>query len=145
MKISILAFLTLCALLLSQFQVSGKDPFPKDWRPGLDLVAHSIANDLEKASAQQEMNLLSGLLAEAKDAELAIVYLRLYVELSKTRRARLKAEQTAWLKKREHAVEETTPKDGTRGSIAPLEENERAIEMTEKRIKELKERLEKQS
>ena len=133
----------LTALLLCTARTFADDPLPKGWKPNLDLVAHSIKNDLEKSNAQQEMNLLSGLLAEVKDAELAIVYLHLYAALSRGKRAKLKAEQTAWLEKREREVKETTPADGTRGTIAPLEENEAFLKATEVRTRELQARLKK--
>jgi uncharacterized protein YecT (DUF1311 family) len=143
-KISTRLLLAICALLwVSQFTVRGKDPLPKDWRPDLDLVARSIEKDLEQSKAQQEMNLSSGLLAKVRDAELEIAYLRLYAALSEAGRAKLKAEQTIWLKKRERAVENTTPKDGTRGTIAPLEENETFLKVTEARTRELQARLKK--
>ena len=144
MKISTRCLLAICALLLvSQFDVRGKDLLPKDWRADLDLVARSIEKDLEQSKAQQEMNLLSGLLAKVRDAELEIAYLHLYAALSKAGRAKLRAEQTIWLKKRERAVEDTTPKDGTRGTIAPLEENETFLKVTEARTRELQARLQK--
>lgn len=143
MKISKRVLLPICALLLSPLEARGKDPLPKDWRPGLDLVAHSIKSDLEQSTAQQEMNLLSGLLVEVKDAALSIVYLRLYATLSKSGREKLKEEQAVWLKKRERAVADTTPTDGTRGTIAPLEENETFLKVTEARTRELQARLKK--
>jgi uncharacterized protein YecT (DUF1311 family) len=143
-KSSIRLLFAICALLwVSEFTVRGKDPLPKDWRPDLDLVARSIEKDLEQSKAQQEMNLASGLLAKVRDAELEIAYLRLYAALSEASRAKLKAEQTIWLKKRARAVENTTPKDGTRGTIGPLEENETFLKVTEARTRELQARLKK--
>jgi len=117
------------------------DALPKDWKPHLDLVARSIEKDLGKSTVQQEMNLLSGLLAEVKDAELLIAYLRLYSSLGGKGRKQLKAEQSKWIKARDVAVAELGPHDSSRGSIAPMEDNQLFVNLTEKRIKELRQRL----
>ncbi len=134
---AIAAALLFCA---GRAVADAEDPFPKDWKPNLDLVARSIERDLEQSAGQQEMNLLSGLLAEVKDAELAIVYLRLYSSLGEKGRRRLKAEQTKWIRKRDKAMEDLGPHDSSRGSIAPLEDNQLFVDLTEKRIKELRRR-----
>ena len=100
MKRRMLSGVVIVAGLLLPVRTFADDAFPKDWKPNLDLVARSIEKDLEQSTAQQEMNLLSGLLAQVKDAELAIVYLRLYSSLGEKKRKQLKAEQSKWLKKR---------------------------------------------
>ena len=109
-------------LVVHPFVALAEDPLPKGWRADLDSVAELIGSELEQSTAQQEMNRLSGRLAEVREAELVIVYLQLYAASSPVERAKLKTEQTLWLKKRGRTVEETTPNDSVRGTIAPLEE-----------------------
>jgi uncharacterized protein YecT (DUF1311 family) len=140
MKRSMLSGVVIVAGLLLPVRTFADDALPKDWKPNLDLVARSIEKDLEQSTAQQEMNLLSGLLAQVKDAELAVAYLRLYSSLGDKKRKQLKAEQSKWLKKRDQAVEELGPHGSSRGSMAPMEDNHLFIDLTEKRIKELRRR-----
>lgn len=120
----------------------GTDPLPKDWKPDLSYVEQIIDRFYEKGG-QQGFNLQTARVFEIRDAELAIVYLKLYGALPPKEQDALKAEQTKWLKYRDAEVDKVAPKGEARGTIAPMEENDRAIELTEARIKELKERFEK--
>ena len=86
------------------------------------------------------MNAVTGRIAELRDAELAIVYLRLYSSLGEKGRKQLKAQQSKWIKARGQAVEELGPHGSSRGSIAPMEDNQLFTDLTEKRIKELRRR-----
>jgi len=127
------------ALLLSAGGVFAADPFPKGWKPDLSAVNDLLVKELENAP-QQRMNAVSGRIAELRDAELAIAYLRLYSSLGEKGRTQLKAEQSKWIKTRDQAVEELGPHDSSRGSIAPMEDNQLFTDLTEKRIKELRRR-----
>jgi uncharacterized protein YecT (DUF1311 family) len=127
------------ALLLSDGRVLADDPFPKDWKPDLSGVYDLLVKEIENAP-QQRMNAVTGRIAELRDAELAIVYLRLYSSLGEKGRKQLKAQQSKWIKARGQAVEELGPHGSSRGSIAPMEDNQLFTDLTEKRIKELRRR-----
>jgi uncharacterized protein YecT (DUF1311 family) len=114
-----------------------EEALPKGWKPEIDYVIEATETELERSTAQQEMNRLTGRLAELKDIKLAIVYLQLYAALTKDERAALKLEQGRWLKKRERVMEEATVDPSERGSIAPMEENLVYIKTTETRTEEL--------
>jgi uncharacterized protein YecT (DUF1311 family) len=115
-----------------------EEALPKGWKPEIDYVIEATETELERSTAQQEMNLLTGRLAELKDIKLAIVYLQFYAALTKDERAALKIEQGRWLKKRERVMEEAARVDPSeRGSIAPMEENLVYIKTTETRTEEL--------
>ena len=133
--VSLTAIVTIC--------VAGtKDPLPTEWKPDLSYVEDIVGRHYE-SGGQQGFNLHTARVFEIRDSELVIVYLRLYGELAPKDQTVLKREQTKWLKYRADEVDKVTPKDAARGTIAPMEENNRAIEITEARMKELKERLEK--
>jgi uncharacterized protein YecT (DUF1311 family) len=123
--------------LALNFVARAEEPLPKDWKPDIDYFIEATETDLERSMAQQEMNLLTGRLAELKDIKLALVYLQLYAEMTKDERVALKIEQARWLKKREQVMEEATVDPSERGSIAPMEENLVYIKTTEARTEEL--------
>lgn len=144
MKLRLRTFIiTLAVLVMLPVALLAENPLPKGWQPHLDSVAELIGSELEQSTAQQEMNRLSGRLAEVREAELVIAYLQLYAVLPADERAKLKTQQTQWLKKRQRAVEEAAPNDSLRGTIAPLEENEAFSKITQARTEELKGRLKK--
>jgi uncharacterized protein YecT (DUF1311 family) len=85
------------------------------------------------------MNSLSRQVAEMTDAQLFIVYTRLYELLSTKERATLVAEQSKWLKARAKAAHAGI--ESTGGSLAALEANNAEVTFSEKRLVELRERL----
>jgi uncharacterized protein YecT (DUF1311 family) len=114
-----------------------EEALPKDWKPNIDYVIEATETELERSTAQQAMNRLTGRLGELKDIKLAIVYLQFYAALTRDERATLKLEQGRWLKKRERVMEEATVDPSERGSIAPMEENLVYTKTTEARTEEL--------
>ena len=112
---------------------------PDGWLPALSPSIKYALNQLRDANSQAEMNSLSRQVAEMTDAQLFIVYTRLYERLSTKERAALVAEQTKWLKAREKAAHEGV--ESTGGSLAPLEANNAEVTFTEKRLVELRARL----
>jgi uncharacterized protein YecT (DUF1311 family) len=125
------------------FRAHAEEALPKGWKLEIDYVIEATETELKQSTAQQEMNLLTGRLAELKDIKLAIVYLQLYAEMTRDERATLKLEQGRWLKNRERVMEEATVDPSERGSIAPMEENLLYIKTTEARTEELLARYKK--
>ena len=125
------------------FGAHAEEALPKGWKPDIDYVIEATETELERSTAQQEMNQLTGRLAELKDIKLAIVYLQLYAEMKKDDRATLKLEQGRWLKNRERVMAEARVGPSERGSIAPMEENLLYIKTTETRTEELRARQKK--
>ena len=130
---------TIILLLSTSFSIAG-DPLPKGWSPSLDGARDLLEAELEDAP-QQGMNQITGALGAIADAELAIVYLRLYANLSPAEQKQLQAEQRRWLKLRDKAAEDSIESDG--GSLAATEANLGYTEFTKKRIAELQKRLER--
>ena len=112
---------------------------PEGWLPALAPSIKSALNQLREANSQAEMNSLSRQVAEMTDAQLFIVYTRLYDRLSAKEREALAAEQTKWLKTRSQAARAGIESEG--GSLAPLEANNAELTFTEKRLVELRARL----
>lgn len=112
---------------------------PEDWLPALSPSIKAALNQLRAANSQAEMNSLSRQVAEMTDAQLFIVYTRLYERLSAKERVALVAEQTKWLKARTKAAHDGVETTG--GSLAPLEANNAEVTFTEKRLVELRTRL----
>lgn len=133
--------LTPIVLLLfsASFSIAG-DPLPKGWSPSLDGAREWLEAELENAP-QQGMNRITGALGAIADAELAIVYLRLYTQLAPAEQKKLQAEQQRWLKLRDKAAEDAVESRG--GSLAPTEANLGYADFTKKRIAELQKRLER--
>lgn len=119
------------------FGARAEEALPKGWKLDIDYIIEATETELEESTAQQEMNRLTGRLAELKDIKLAIVYLQLYAALTEDERATLKLEQGRWLKNRERVMQEATVDPSERGSIAPMEENLVYIKTTEARTEEL--------
>ena len=134
--------IVLCLIVVTDALAGPADPLPGEWKPDLRLVEDVVTRFYENGG-QQGFNLRTGRVFEIRDAELAILYLRLYSVLPSKEQARLRDEQAKWLKYRDGEVDKVAPKDESRGTIAPMEENDRAIELTEARLKVLQARLEK--
>jgi uncharacterized protein YecT (DUF1311 family) len=112
---------------------------PPRWDPDPFLTIDYLERQLSNAPGQQEMNQLSAKIAELKDAQLLIVYVRLMERLGLEQRKALLLEQRNWLDKREKHVAKSVKSVG--GTTAPLEANRANIEFTEKRISELRDKL----
>ncbi len=112
---------------------------PPEWTPALAPSITSTLDRLKAANTQTEMNLLSREVAEMTDAQLFVAYVRLYEKLPAKARAALLEEQQKWLKARKKAAAAGVESEG--GSLAPLEANNAAVTFTEKRLKELRVRL----
>ena len=112
---------------------------PEGWLPALSPAIKSALNQLRDADSQAEMNSLSRQVAEMTDAQLFIVYTRLYERLSAKERQILVAEQAKWLKARSKAAHAGIESVG--GSLAPLEANNAEVTFTEKRLVDLRARL----
>ena len=137
-----LPVILLCLITISDVLAGPADPLPGEWKPDLRLVEEVVTRFYENGG-QQGLNLRTGRVFEIRDAELAILYLRLYCILPSKEQALLRNEQAKWLKYRAAEVDKVAPNDESRGTIAPMEENDRAIELTEARLKVLQARLEK--
>jgi uncharacterized protein YecT (DUF1311 family) len=118
---------------------SAENPLPKDWEPDLEAAFKMLQDELDDAP-QQGMNLITGRMLEIRDAELALVYLKLWTQLPAKAQEKLKAEQARWLATRERkSAEAAESEEG--GSLAPTTANLAAIKLTEQRIAELRKRL----
>jgi len=118
---------------------SNSEVVPKKWQPDLTAAIDWSASDLKDATAQMQMNSLSRNIAEMKDAQLFVIYVRLYQRLDSREREQLFAEQTKWLQARTKAAQKGIESEG--GSLAGLESNTAEAEFTDKRIQELRGRL----
>ncbi len=116
---------------------------PEDWLPALTPSIENALEQLKDANAQQEMNRLSRQVAEMRDAQLYIAYVRLYEKLGTKERVALLTEQTKWLKARVKAAKAGVESEA--GSLAALEANNAEVTFTEKRLKELRDRYKKAS
>lgn len=112
---------------------------PNDWLPALSPSITSALQQLKDANSQAEMNLLSRQVADMTDAQLFIVYVRLYERLPTKEREKLFTEQAKWLKARHKVANDAVESKG--GSLAPLEANNAEVTYTEKRLTELRARL----
>jgi uncharacterized protein YecT (DUF1311 family) len=135
----------LCCALLSLFLIAhslraeSTSIIPVKWQPDLSAAIDRSAADLKDTTAQMQMNTLSRQIADMKDAQLFVLYIRLYERVSAKEREQLMAEQTKWLKARTKAAREAIQSEG--GSLAPLESNTGEADFTNKRISELTRRL----
>lgn len=113
---------------------------PSGWYPALSPSIRYALEQLQVANSTAEMNKLSRQVADMTDAQLYIAYVRLYERLGSKQRAALRTEQTKWLKEREKAA---SGKKADEGSLAPIEANNAELTYTEKRLRELRDRLKK--
>lgn len=110
---------------------------PLDWMPSLDTIEEAFPLDGKRP--QQELNRNSQQLAEIKDAQLFILYVRLANELRPSSRDAFRKEQEKWLRDRQNAVEAAV--ESPAGSLAALERSSTFRKLTEQRIQRLAERL----
>ncbi|MGI8435556.1 MAG: lysozyme inhibitor LprI family protein [Chthoniobacterales bacterium] len=144
MKTQKFLLLLLFSIFLSASAVRAQSKVvPPDWLPALHPSIENALEQLKDANAQQEMNRLSRQIAEMRDAQLYIAYVRLYQKLGTKERAALLTEQTKWLKARVKAAKAEVESEG--GSLAALEANNAEVTFTEKRLKELRDRYKKAS
>lgn len=131
----------LCFILITPLRLSAEDSkiIPRAWQPDLAQAIDASSADLKDATAQMQMNAISRQIADMKDAQLFVVYVRLYERLNSQAREQLLAEQKEWLKAREKAARDGVESEG--GSLAALESNSAEAEFTDKRILELGARL----
>ncbi len=137
----------------------------REWQPSLRQTRDLLEAELKEAKGRKERSSLTRRLADIADAELFIVYLRLYGGLNPAEREALEQEQRQWLNARKKLAEDTAvyvklfgPFDpGERealahakdratsgdGSMAPAGANYVECSFTDKRTKELEQRLKK--
>jgi uncharacterized protein YecT (DUF1311 family) len=140
MQILILISILLGISGVTQLRAQGSAPMiPAKWQPDLSAAIDWSASDLKDATAQMQMNSLSRNIADMKDAQLFVLYVRLYERLDAKGREQLFIEQTKWLKARTKAAQNGVESQG--GSLARLESNNAEAEFTDKRITELTARL----
>ena len=126
-------------LLIPKTGIAGNDPLPKGWQPAMDFVYEWLEDNLKDAP-QQDMNSITARQAEVRDMELQLIYLKLWICLPEKDQSKLKGKQTKWLAMRRKTVATAADLDRS-GSIAPMEANLAELKFTEKRIAELKKRL----
>jgi uncharacterized protein YecT (DUF1311 family) len=116
---------------------------PESWVPSLDQVAEALEESAKADTqiSQQALNRTSQNLADIRDAQLFIAYLRLMQTLDTRGQAHLFKEQTHWLNQRKEKARASIVSKG--GSLEALEYNDAFRQMTEERLTELKARLQK--
>ena len=115
---------------------------PKKWlsEDQLEQAERPIQEQLDTGRA---MGPTAWDLAALKDARLLLVYLRVFEKLpDDASRAELFTEQTTWLERRRKAIEILIDPNG--GSMVILEQASKHMEFTDKRIKELQNRLKRE-
>ena len=137
--VPILLFLSALTLPLSASAAGKSEIAPEEWLPALFPSIQFALQQLKEADSQAAMNSLSRQVAEMKDAQLYIAYVRLYQRLNTTEQAKLFTEQTKWLQQRTKAAKDSVESEG--GSLAALEASNAELEFTEQRLSELRKRL----
>ena len=129
----------------SRGAAEGAELVPESWVPSLGEVARSVEESLEREGGvpQQFANQASQNLADIRDAELFIAYVRLVRILDPRSRTALARDQKAWLRQREAEARKAVVSTG--GSLAALEYSDAFRRITEKRLADLKARLEQRS
>jgi uncharacterized protein YecT (DUF1311 family) len=114
---------------------------PDAWDPSLEQVREFVEGTSSTQSPinQKFLSDSSQNLADIRDAQLFIVYVRLMQSLEAKQRTGLFKEQQRWLEKREQTAKSAVISKG--GSLAPLESNNVFRNMTEERLSELVSRL----
>ena len=128
-----------CAVTSISAQTTSTKVLPPDWIPALAPSIRSALEQLKEANSQAQMNSISRQVAEMTDAQLFVVYVRLYEKLTPKERSRLLEEQGRWLKERPRVAKKGVESEG--GSLAPLEANNAEVTYTERRLAELRSRL----
>ena len=136
---------TLSILLLAFRTVAVADEtlIPPDWQPSLSATVAKCKAELEPRQghrpSQRELNDIASRLAEVQDAELFVTYVRLLGTLDATQRRKLFREQQQWLQDRETKAAAQVQSKG--GSLETLEYSGAFIDLTAKRITELRRRM----
>jgi len=134
----------LAALLLALWLSTGfAEPspiVPKGWlKPEqLERVEETLQKQLDTGIG---MTGTAWDMATVKDAELFVIYVAVCEKLSEAERATLRNEQEAWMKRREKAAAKAD--DGKRGTMGRQFSAGEYMAWTDKRIVDLKKRLEK--
>ncbi len=133
--------LSLACLALISFSVQGisGNILPKDWLSPeqLEQAENPIQQQLDTGRG---MGGTAWSMAAVKDARLLLLYVTLYERLpDEASRKKLHSEQTAWLARRQKAVDALSDPEG--GSMVRLEKAAKHMEFTDKRIAEFKKRL----
>lgn len=105
----------------------------------IEKQSADIDKKLEDDSlTQQEMNRLSGEQYKLWDDELNVIWRKLNDILPSDEMDRIRKEERQWVKRKEKEVKKAGDENGG-GSLAPLLENTKAMEMTKERVYELAE------
>ncbi len=136
--LTILAAAVALSGLLSPTASAEPDVIPPEWLPALHPSIENALKQMKEATSQSEINRLSREVAEMRDAQLYIAYVRLYQRLGPKARATLVTEQAKWLKARAKAAKEAVESKGS--SLAVLEANDAEVTLTEDRLNELRRR-----
>lgn len=141
--ISLLVFFLLSPIL-SVGQDTAKERstiVPKGWNPTLEQ-AQIFIEDESAAKARQNQRFLtqtSQSMAELRDAQLFVTYVRLMQALDAEEKQALFNEQACWLSVREKSARAAVDSKG--GSLEPLEFSEAFRKITEERLAVLEKRL----
>jgi uncharacterized protein YecT (DUF1311 family) len=113
---------------------------PKGWlKPEqLEQVEETLQKQLDTGVG---MTATAWNMATVKDAELFVIYVAVCEKLSEAERGALRNEQEAWMKRREKAAAEAD--DGKSGTMGRQFSAGEYMAWTDKRIVDLKKRLEK--
>jgi uncharacterized protein YecT (DUF1311 family) len=112
---------------------------PDAWEPYLEQPYQQLEELLEQTVQQQTMNYTSANLGFVRDAELYILYLKIFHSLSPDRAETFKHDQERWLKERKIFCESSAKSHG--GTLAPLEYGMAFIQRTNERIHDFKHRV----
>jgi uncharacterized protein YecT (DUF1311 family) len=117
---------------------------PSTWAPSLDQVRSDVEAKVkaEKNPPQQLLTQMSQNLADLRDAQLLIAYLQLMQMLDAAGQETLFAEQTRWLDTRAAAAQASVTSKG--GTLGPLEYSGAFGTITDERLAELRQRLQRQ-
>jgi len=111
---------------------------PEAWEPYLEQPYQQLEEFLEQTLQQQTMNYTSANMGFVRDAELYILYLKIFHSLSSDRAETFKHDQEIWLKERKIFCESSVQSHG--GTLAPFEYGMAFIQRTNERIDEFRKR-----
>jgi len=117
---------------------------PDTWVPSLDQVRSYVEekSSTETNASQQLLTQTSQNLADLRDAQLFITYVRLMQTLDVNGQGALFEEQKRWLDKRVAAARASVTSPG--GTLGPLEYSGAFAKITDARLAELQQRLQRQ-
>lgn len=141
--ISLLVFFLLSPIL-SAGQDTAKEPsaiVPKGWNPTLEQAQIFIEDESAARTSKNQRFLTqtSRSMADLRDAQLFVAYVRLMQALDAEERQALFNEQECWLSAREKSARAAVDSKG--GSLEPLEFSEAFRKITEERLAVLEKRL----